>query len=197
MTPDDTGEEVMLTPTESLLSLCAADIMSKQIMMIPREMSLQGAARLLARADVTGAPVVDANGTCIGVLSATDFMHWVENERKPGGKNRGSDDCMCSAWQLVENSAHSYSSVEEFMTKDPVLVNPERRIGELARMMLDAHIHRLIVVDRTSRRPIGIVSSMDILAILARLDQMQSTVAKAELAAVPAGMALSQQTDGI
>jgi len=60
------------------------------------------------------------------------------------------------------------------MTKDPVLVPPDTRIGELARMMMDAHIHRLIVVDKT-QRPIGIVSSIDILAAIARVHQTQTT----------------------
>ena len=59
------------------------------------------------------------------------------------------------------------------MTKDPVLVPPATRIGALARMMMDAHIHRLIVVDTITQRPIGIVSSMDILAAIARVDQTQ------------------------
>jgi predicted transcriptional regulator len=39
-------------------------------------------------------------------------------------------------------------------------------IGDLARMMIDAHIHRLIVVDDAGR-PAGVVSSTDLLAALA------------------------------
>lgn len=54
------------------------------------------------------------------------------------------------------------------MTHDPVLVGAMVKIGELARMMMDAHIHRIIVVDTATDRPIGIVSSIDILAALAR-----------------------------
>jgi CBS domain-containing protein len=163
----------MRSATKSLLSLCAADIMSHNIVMIPREMSLQGAARMLARANVTGAPVVDTHGHCIGVLSATDFMHWVEKDQKPGSKKTAAAQSMCLAWQLPEGPLQPSCCVEEFMTKDPVLVTPGTRIGELARMMIDAHIHRVIVVDAESQRPIGIVSSMDILAVLARIDQMQ------------------------
>ncbi len=36
-------------------------------------------------------------------------------------------------------------------------------------MMIDAHIHRVIVVDK-DERPIGIVSSTDILAAVAHAD---------------------------
>jgi len=47
-----------------------------------------------------------------------------------------------------------------------VVVPPITPIQELARMMLDAHIHRIIVADERGR-PIGIISSTDILAAVA------------------------------
>jgi CBS domain-containing protein len=52
------------------------------------------------------------------------------------------------------------------MTPDPVTAGPLTGIKDLARMMLDAHIHRIIVVD-PNHRPIGVVSSTDILAAVA------------------------------
>ena len=157
----------MAIVNKSLMSLCAADIMSRNIVMIPREMSLQGAARMLSRASVTGAPVVDDKGSCIGVLSATDFMHSVEADRQPHAKPSGIQQ----SWQIPDDNQQPSRRVEEFMTKDPVLVAPGTPIGELARIMMDAHIHRIIVVDMATHRPLGIVSSMDILAVVARVDQ--------------------------
>src|SRR5947209_5474193 len=160
----------MVETARPLLALCAADIMSHHVVMIPREMSLQGAARMLARAGVTGAPVVDAGGRCIGVVSATDFMNWVKEDHRKDAP-RDSTECLCKAWQIPEGSLTTNGCVESYMTKDPVLVTPNVKIGDLARMMMDAHIHRLIVVERVSGRPIGVVSSMDILAAVARADQ--------------------------
>lgn len=124
---------------------------------------------MLARAGVTGAPVVDADGACIGVLSATDFMHWVENDRKTT-KPVVPVRPMCSAWQIPEAAGETQMCVVDFMTKDPVLVGANTRIGELARIMMDAHIHRVVIVETGTERPIGIVSSMDILAAVARAD---------------------------
>lgn len=49
-------------------------------------------------------------------------------------------------------------------------------IRELARQMIDAHIHRIIVVD-DENRPLGIVSSTDLLAALAYTEE--SSVAEA------------------
>jgi CBS domain-containing protein len=53
-----------------------------------------------------------------------------------------------------------------------VFVSPATRIGELAQRMLDAHIHRAIVVDR-NQKPVGIVSTTDILAAVARADRVR------------------------
>jgi predicted transcriptional regulator len=159
----------MTKTNKPLLTLCAADIMSDHVVMIPREMSLQGAARMLARSGVTGAPVVDGNGRCIGVLSATDFMHWVDKEEGHPRPHRATE-AMCGDWQIPECSPECECRVEDRMTRDPVLVSAGTSIGDLARMMMDAHIHRVIVVERVSQRPIGVVSSMDILAAVARAE---------------------------
>jgi CBS domain-containing protein len=170
----------MTESTKNLLTLCAMDIMSRNVVMIPREMSLQGAARMLSGAGVSGAPVVDSTGRCIGVLSTTDFMHWVEKDRK-NGPNRC---CMepISAWQIPDVEIEPTCLVKDFMTRDPVLVAPGTKIGELARMMMDAHIHRLIVVDAITERPIGIVSSMDVLAAVARAELAEEALAEGAMA---------------
>lgn len=136
---------------------------------------------MLARAGVTGAPVVDAHGRCIGVLSATDFMHWVEEER-PSPTVDETAEPMCSAWQIPAAAQKPGCTVEHFMTADPVLVESRTPIATMARMMIDAHIHRLIVVDSVLRQPVGVVSTTDVLAAVARAgsaDEAQSKNAMA------------------
>ncbi len=56
------------------------------------------------------------------------------------------------------------------MTAQPVTVGPTALIGELAQKMVDAHIHRVVVVVDESR-PQGIVTSTDVLAAVARAAQ--------------------------
>ena len=53
------------------------------------------------------------------------------------------------------------------MTADPVMVEQGMSLVPLAQAMLDGGIHRVIVVDG-ERRPVGVVSSTDILAVVAR-----------------------------
>jgi CBS domain-containing protein len=56
------------------------------------------------------------------------------------------------------------------MTPDPVMVKPATPITEVARKMIDAHIHRVVVVDEAGR-PKGIVSSTDVLGAVAHSGQ--------------------------
>jgi CBS domain-containing protein len=73
-----------------------------------------------------------------------------------------------SDWQKATKDLPR-SAVRRHMTTDVITVKPEARLSELAQTMLDACIHRVIVVDEL-RKPIGIITSMDILAAVARAD---------------------------
>jgi CBS-domain-containing membrane protein len=156
----------MLTTTKPFLSLTAADLMSRDVVTVPAHASLPAAARMLSHAQISGAPVVDAGGVCVGVLSATDLMHSLERE----GRATRACDChatdYCADWQVAQLDQLPAHEVRDYMTPDPIVVPPNTGIGNLARMMLDAHIHRIIVVD-AQKRPVGIVSSTDVLAAVA------------------------------
>lgn len=203
----------MNSASTPLLELTAANLMTKDIIVLPREMPLQEAARLLLQNQIGGAPVVDNQGRCVGVLSTTDFVRWVQRKQGTGdtavppnltchfqvryrGLN-GEEQTFCtlplgacpvqmeqrsaeggsmvvctqphavlSDWQVVEWEALPRDEVGRYMTADPVTVRPDTPLRALARLMIDAHIHRVIVVDE-KHRPVGVVSTTDILAAVA------------------------------
>jgi CBS-domain-containing membrane protein len=141
----------MNTPYRSLLALTASDLMTREVVAIPVKTSMRAAAQTLAQARVNGAPVINGEGRCVGVVSASDFF-------------RGA---------VQENlEIDPTDKVGEHMTADPVTANTATPIRELARMMLDADIHRVIVVDE-QERPIGVVSSTDVLAAMAYAQNKQ------------------------
>lgn len=201
----------MRTRTRSLSDLTACDVMSRNVVRLPQNLPLRDAARLLKQHQIGGAPVVNTQDQCVGVLSATDFLRLAEP--RPGAvrpvrcafqaKQVGTDGqeltlctlppgvcpvqvkqsgpsgevvtvcgqphCVLADWQLVDVESLPHDEIRRFMTPDPVMAKPLTPVRTLARMMIDAHVHRVIVVDE-ARRPIGIVSSTDLLAVLARKD---------------------------
>jgi CBS domain-containing membrane protein len=162
----------MLATGKPLADLTASDLMSRDLVLIPKHMDLRTAARILSRAQVSGAPVIDSAGALAGVISATDFL----NRAREDGHERArtcSQPCVCADWQMVNAESLPPDSVGAHMTRDPVTAAATANIHELARQMLDAHIHRVIIVD-VDNRPVGIVSSTDILAALAREEGIEN-----------------------
>jgi CBS domain-containing protein len=194
----------------SLNDLTAGDVMSRNVISISHETPLREAGRLLLQHQISGMPVVEPGGTCIGVLSTSDLLRWAlqqSGNSTPRSvehplsclfqcKLRGEDgterilctlpeDVCClqrkegerifcnlphevlSDWQIVHVEELPMENVGQFMTPDPVTVTVDTPLPKLAQKMVDANIHRVIVVDRCNR-PVGIVSGTDILAAIAR-----------------------------
>jgi len=202
----------------SFFNLTAGDLMSRDLVVFRECTPLRDVARQLVERQISGAPVVDAQGKCLGVVSASDFLRLVARKANesagpvPGTaitcdfQQRSSDSSgqrivLCTLpegacaiqqvemgpdgrqrlictqpntvlvdWQVVEVDHLPRTEVEHFITSDPVLVNVKTPVQTLARMMLDAHIHRLIVVD-DAKTPVGIVTSTDLVAAVAYADQ--------------------------
>lgn len=159
----------MATIAKPFLELCAADLMSRDLHVIPDNMPLREAAHMLLRNQVSGAPVIDHTGKLIGILSATDFVRQLGRRNERGAKAGPAEahECFCADWQMKETEDFPTDAVRHFMTHDTVTAGPDTPITELARMMVDAHIHRIIVVDEDNS-PLGIVTSTDLLGAVAR-----------------------------
>jgi CBS domain-containing membrane protein len=61
---------------QPLTTLTAGDVMSRDVVSVSHETSLREAGRLLILHHISGLPVVEPGGTCIGVLSTSDLLRW-------------------------------------------------------------------------------------------------------------------------
>ena len=148
-----------------LLTLTAADLMTTHVTTIPPEMSLREAGRLLFRSNISGAPVVDLQGKCLGILSASDFVHWVGNKDELHEKH-GPTGFIAPWGEVISLDESDGDEVRRYMTEGPVTVTPTTPIAEIAQNMVDAHIHRVLVA--SEEPPCGIVTSTDIMAAVAK-----------------------------
>jgi CBS domain-containing protein len=153
------------TAAKRLLALTAADLMTSHVTTIPPEMSLREAGRLLFKSNISGAPVVDWNGKCLGIRSASDFVHWVGNLDEPHRKREPTS--FIAPWgEVISLDESDGNDVRRYMTEGPVTVTPATPIAEIAQNMIDAHIHRVLVVSED--RPCGIITGTDLVAALAK-----------------------------
>ncbi|MGL4555477.1 MAG: CBS domain-containing protein, partial [Gemmataceae bacterium] len=87
---------------------------------------------------------------------------------RPTTGGRHVSQCLRAAgggWPTSEDRLPA-DSVRRYMTADVVTAGRAMRLPELARRMVDAGVHRLVVTDDAGR-PVGVVSAACLLAALA------------------------------
>jgi len=161
-----------VTSHKPLLEMTAADLMSRDLITISRHMTLHGAAHRLSQSHVSGAPVVDDDGRCVGVLSATDLVRWLDVGCPQPGRSGCQKGEYHSPWQMPEAEVLPDDEVSCHMTTDVVTASDKAGIGDLARLMVDAQIHRIVILD-SNGRPAGLVTGTDILAAVADYDRQE------------------------
>jgi CBS domain-containing protein len=63
-----------MTTLDRMLTLRAGDVMNRHVVKLSVQESMAEAAEKLLQNEISGAPVVDDQGHCIGILSAGDFV---------------------------------------------------------------------------------------------------------------------------
>ena len=125
-----------------------SDIMSPGATTLNETASVAQAWDLLSEQHLGQAPVVDANGVLVGLLTRADLMR---PERLPGAKAHSL------VWQAL-----LMQSVTELMWTPVPSVAPDTDIRRLARVLLDTGLPGLPVVDEQGRVT-AFVSRTDIL----------------------------------
>jgi len=157
---------------KQLFECTAEDLMTRDVIALPQAMSLQEAAHRLSEAGVSGAPVMDDAGRCVGVLSRGDLIRAVEE-----GLPRPPEPPFFGDWQ-IEEEGDGPGEVARMMTRSLIAVPPDASLAEIARAMHSSRVHRVLVQDEAGR-VVGVVSSLDVLGALAEEAATQNNFAGA------------------
>jgi CBS domain-containing protein len=126
-----------------------ADVMSDAILVCRDKTPLTSAARTMTQAGWRSVLVVNENGTPLGVVSGKDLLPFVKN---------GVDEKL-----TVKDIMHPAMTIDIHAS-----------LQEAANMMIQNHHHRLVVIDGEDPNafPLGIISSFDIVAEMAKPDSI-------------------------
>jgi CBS domain-containing protein len=141
--------EPRVSAMPNFAELRVADLMTIDPVAIAADASIEDAESLIASYRISGLPVVDAGGRLVGVISKTDLI------------GDGS-----IALDALLRGNRTGLKVGELMTAPAITVRLDTTLVEAARIMTDAHIHRLVAVDEQDR-PIGVLSASDFVALVA------------------------------
>jgi CBS domain-containing protein len=128
----------------AMTTLRVGNLMTVDPVVIDPEASAHDAEMLLKSNRISGLPVT-ADGAVVGVISQTDLL------------NARSSELIGANWDRVK--------VRHLMSRPAVTVHLATTVTRAARLMLDEHIHRVVVVDDEGA-PVGVLTTSDLLRLL-------------------------------
>ncbi|MCA1221221.1 CBS domain-containing protein [Streptomyces sp. 8L] len=146
-----------------------SELMTRNVVSVRTDTPFKEIARLLADQDVSAVPVIDAAGRPTGVVSEADLLRKEADRPDPADQPGLLGRTAPSAAGGGNGAKAEAATAEEVMSSPPRCARPEWTVVEAARLMADAEVKRLPVVDETDRL-VGIVSRGDLLRVFLRQD---------------------------
>lgn len=149
----------------------ARDLMQAGVISVHASASLGDVYRVLREAEISGAPVVDDGDNLVGVITSSDLLRALDEER---GTAEFETDYFRD---LLPYSSPDWSSfpedlqdrlgarrVEDAMTTGLIAVDVTTAAPEIARELRKNRVHRVFVLDEG--RLVGVVSAFDLLSLV-------------------------------
>jgi CBS domain-containing protein len=143
--------------------LKARDIMTKDVVTVTPDTEITQAAKLLLENHFNGLPVVDDRGKLIGIICQDDLI--VQQKRLPLPSLFTFFDGLIplTSYRSLEKEVEKIvaTTVSQAMTVDPITIDPDASLEDIATLMVNNNIHTLPVLD--SGRLVGIIGKEDVL----------------------------------
>lgn len=146
--------------------MLTADVMNEEVISISPSARIDEAIQLMTSKSISGLPVIDYNGTLVGIVTEGDFLRRAElgtEKRRPrwieflAGSNAVAADYI---------QTHS-RRVGDVMTKSVVTIEEDTPLDEVVRLMEKKRVKRLPVL--RGKLVVGIVSRANLVRALAAL----------------------------
>lgn len=138
----------------------ARQVMTRPVITVPADATVYAAAEVLLGSGISAAPVVDADGKMIGIVSEADLMNRPETATVPAKswlQRLLSDNAMLARDYIRSHSHH----VADVMTKDVVTADEHADLRAIAALMQRHRVRRIPIVRESSL--VGIVSRANLL----------------------------------
>ena len=146
--------------------LKARDMMTKNVVTATPDMEIAQAARLLLENHFNGLPVLDDKGRLIGIICQDDLI--VQQKKLPLPSLFTFFDGLIplTSYRSLEKEVDKIvaSKVSQAMTPDPITIDPDTSLEDIATLMVGNNIHTLPVVE--GDRLVGIIGKEDVLRTL-------------------------------
>jgi len=149
----------------------AKDIMTKEVITVTTDVTIEGLARIFTRHDISGAGVVDEDGKLIGIVTENDLIKMEQRLHIPTVINIFDAVIYLGSSKRFEEDIKRMAAtkVEDIFRKDVVTISESSTIEEIATIMSEKNIHHLPVVKKG--KLVGIVGKKDIVRAIAKIER--------------------------
>ena len=153
---------------KDLLALTAAELMNPQVISVAEDAPLHEAMALLIDRGFSGAPVVNAAGRPVGVISQSDILVHDRNSSvyaRPVPEYYTRSDLRAAIGEDVggfQVEAVDLTMVRDVMTPVVFSIRPEAPARQVIEELLNLRVHRLFVIDPDGVL-VGVIAMSDIL----------------------------------
>lgn len=140
-----------------LTKMLARDVMVSPVLGVREDQTLSELATFLTENSISGAPVLDARGKLVGMVSALDLA---ENDAPPSRRPESGSPARGPQRRVGGRGRR----VSDIMTPTFFTVPDDTPASEIAKAMIAGSIHRLLVT--RNGQIVGIVSALDLLRLL-------------------------------
>lgn len=144
------------------------DLMTHDIVTVQDSASLKTAARMLVEHGISGMPVI-ADGRVVGVFSERDLLF--KEQGRPERKRWIG--WLIDPTDVSDQPKLEAHKVRDAMTSPPITINANETVAGAARLMLQAGVSRLPVIENSVLA--GIVTRADLVRAFARTDDEINT----------------------
>ena len=142
----------------------AREIMSLEVVSVSPDASILEAVRLMLQNRISGLPVVDRQGTLVGVVTEGDFLRRAETGTQP--KRARWIEFFMGPGQSADEYVRTHGrKVADVMTPTPITITEDTRLDDIVNLMEQRAVKRLPVARQG--RVVGIVSRANLLHALA------------------------------
>ena len=146
--------------------ITAKDIMTKEVISVTPETEIAQAAKLLLTSRINGVPVIDDAGELVGILCQSDLIIQQKNIPIPSLFTLLDGFIPLTSSKKIDKEVEKIAATKaaDAMTANPVTVNSDTGIEDVAALMVEKSYHTLPVVD--AGKLVGIVGKEDVLRTL-------------------------------
>lgn len=156
------------------MDLIVKDIMQSDVQTIAPRVTLPELEDAFLREGISGFPVVD-NGELVGIVSRSDIVrqlflehHLAESTSDFYNDGNGFHEVPLVTFEQIASRVGErieQLQVKDVMSRQLVKVSPEQSLREVAQVLADNSIHRVLVTQEG--RLVGLVSSLDLVRLIA------------------------------